>query len=853
MDDEIRNIDFKSYKNGWPIIENAISNTKTSVNRLRKISFSLIFFTILAVWLSPEISGLFKPGKNDLVFYLASFNILFISIATSFVFFNIYKLKRHLKASEKAEFVSQKTSYRRIIENSSEAFFIIKQIHEANKESFFIFENNSSGLIFLNKANESIIGREISELFPESVSVDLIKKLHKSSIDKNNQEFEFEYVCSDFSSRGWYRCSIMPQPDRIALILRDITDRKKAEATLKESEAMFRALAETSVSLIFIIRGGYLIYANPAFQAVTGYEKKDFLNIDFTSILHPDQALNKDILKGIDAPFRDIIKIISKDGSEKWVDVSLAPINFDSSPAILGTALDITKRKIAEEELKESEVRFRTIFDSFPYAISLTEVESGKFINVNNQFCKLTKYSSDQIIGRTSDDLGIYSKQFRDAFFVSKLKEVGFVNNLETDFRASDGSLFNGSLFSRIIRIRNNDLVISVIKDITILKNLQRQLQQTQKMEAIGTLAGGIAHDFNNILVPIIAYTEMSMTHFDETDKLYHYLKNILKASNRAKDLVQQILSFSRHNEMTFEPILIQPVIKETVKFLRASIPATIEIKTLINNECGAIIGNPSQIHQIIMNLATNAKHAMEATGGVLEIRLEEKEIWPNDFNDMLDIYPGKYARLTISDTGHGIEQFLIDKIFEPYFTTKKDGKGTGIGLSVVHGIVKTYGGTIKVKSRTGKGTRFEIYLPLVHRVSVHEEEHCLCQESRGMEHVLVVDDEQIVVNAEKEMLERLGYRVTALTKSIDALDFFRMNHENIDIVITDMTMPKMTGAEFAMKILEIKPGIPIILCTGYSENFTEANANAIGIKKYIAKPFIMNRLAVSVREALSS
>jgi CheY-like chemotaxis protein len=373
-------------------------------------------------------------------------------------------------------------------------------------------------------------------------------------------------------------------------------------------------------------------------------------------------------------------------------------------------------------------------------------------------------------------------------------------------------------------------------------------------MEAIGTLAGGIAHDFNNILVPIIAYAEMSMVHFNENDKLYQYLSGILKASHRAKDLVHQILTFSRHNEMTFEPILLQPVIRETVKFLRASIPSTIDIRTSIKKECGAIIGNPSQIHQIIMNLATNAKHAMEKDGGILEISLDEKEIWPNDFNEMMDIYPGRYARLTISDTGHGIDPAVMDKIFEPYFTTKRDGKGTGIGLSVVHGIVKTYGGSIKVSSKPDKGTRFAIYLPLVHRVSVPENDHCICKGvGGGKEHILLVDDEPIVVSAEKEMLEGLGYRVTAMTNSLDAYEYFASNHDCIDIVITDMTMPRMTGAELSMKFLDIKPDIPIILCTGYSENFTEANANAIGIRKYVVKPFIMNRLAASLREVLEN
>ncbi|WP_198013936.1 PAS domain-containing hybrid sensor histidine kinase/response regulator [Desulforegula conservatrix] len=649
----------------------------------------------------------------------------------------------------------------------------------------------------------------------------------------------------------------MPLNNKVAVSVRDITDRKTAEATLVDSEAMFRALAETSASMIFILSADRkFLYTNPSFQKISGYSETELLNMQYEEIIHSEQksksAHIEEILQCLPkSPYRDIIKFVAKEGSEKWMDISVTYINLDSTPALLGSALDITERKLAEEEIKESEVRFRTVFDFFPYAISLTEIESGRFISANNQFSKMVKIRNDEIIGKTSAELGIYPDDFRNQYLVTKIKEVGFVNNLEIDFRANDGSVFNGSLFSKIIRIKNVEMIISVIKDITDLKTLQRQLQQTQKMEAIGTLAGGIAHDFNNILVPIMAYAEMTMECVDKSSKQYDYLNNILNASYRAKDLVQQILSFSRHNEMVFEPMFIQPIIKETVRFLRASIPSTIEIKANLDKKCGAIIGNPSQIHQIIMNLSTNAKHAMEQKGGSLEISLAEAEIWPNDFNEFTDLYPGRYARLTVSDTGHGMDNYLLDKIFEPYFTTKKDGKGTGMGLSVVHGIVKTYGGSISVSSLPGKGTKFDIYLPLVHKVAEKGASTVIHKKPAGIEHILLVDDESVVVEAEREILEGLGYRVSTMTNSMDAYAFFVDNPDKIDLVITDMTMPKMTGAELAMKILDKKPDTPIILCTGYSENFTESNAAAIGIKKYIVKPFVMQNLACSVREAL--
>jgi len=828
-------------------------------NKLRRLTASLTLFICLALWLSQNLYVIKYSWNNSPAFYLSCFNSFIISMGIILAFSKIWLIVRSTESKRLSDFCCEESNHRKFIEHSTEAFFLLNRVsNELYEDRLFFIEANRSGCNFLKKNEACIIGKDVSDLLPPSILEKFNSVIHKAFQDVKNYEFEFSSddlgLCP-----GWFRFSVMPLNDKVAVSVRDITDRKTAETTLRESEAMFRALAETSASMIFILSDDRrFLYTNPSFQFVSGYSEAELFLMQYEEIIHSEQKSKsvhiEEVLQCLPkSPYRDIIKIVAKDGSEKWMDISVTYINIDSTPALLCSALDITERKLAEEEIKESEVRFRTIFDFFPYAISLTEIESGQFISANNQFSRMVKFRNDEIIGKTSAELGIYPDDFRNQYLVSKLREVGFVNNLEIDFRANDGSVFNGSLFSKIIRIKNTEMIISVIKDITDLKTLQRQLQQTQKMEAIGTLAGGIAHDFNNILVPIMAYAEMTMGCVDKSTKQYDYLNNILNASYRAKDLVQQILSFSRQNEMVFEPIIIQPIIKETVKFLRASIPSTIEIKINLDKKCGAIIGNPSQIHQIIMNLSTNAKHAMEKDGGILDISLVETEILPNDFNEFSDLYPGCYAKLSVSDTGHGIENSVLDKIFEPYFTTKNDGKGTGMGLSVVHGIVKTYGGSISVSSLPGAGTKFDIYLPLVHRAVLKEELQISKKKPAGIEHVLLVDDESIIVETEREILEGLGYRVSTMTSSIEAYEFFVKNSDKIDLVITDMTMPKMTGAELAMKILDKKPSTPIILCTGYSENFTESNAAAIGIKKYIVKPFAMHKLACSIREVLDS
>ena len=377
-------------------------------------------------------------------------------------------------------------------------------------------------------------------------------------------------------------------------------------------------------------------------------------------------------------------------------------------------------------------------------------------------------------------------------------------------------------------------------------EKLESQLQQSQKMEAIGTLAGGIAHDFNNILSPIIGFTELSIQELHETHPVTHNLKDILQGAKRARDLVNQILTFSRQKEVKPEVLTFQPLIEESLRLLRATIPSSIDIHQDLEQTPICIFGNPTEIQEIIMNLCTNAYHAMKETGGILNVCFKRAESAPEPGRP-----PGEYCCLSISDTGTGIPADVVDKIFDPYFTTKDQGKGSGLGLSIVHGIVQAYNGYIKIRSNAGSGTVFDVYLPITDRETPKKAVGDKKVLPTGQERILLVDDETAIVKMVTKFLEKFGYEVTGLSSSVEAAQVFVANPSGFDLLITDMTMPEMTGAELAEKVLEIRPDLPIIICSGYSENVNRETIGKLGIKDYLDKPILIDELSVKIRAAL--
>jgi len=636
----------------------------------------------------------------------------------------------------------------------------------------------------------------------------------------------------------------------------EVIERRRTEVALQESEMKFRAVADSSPTAISILRKDQYLYVNSAWEHLTGYSKKDARTLSPLMVVHPDmrelaRKRAEDRTKGEQVISRYEMKGITKSGEVKWLDFSAIVIEFDGEPAVLTAANDITERKQAEKALRESEEKYRNILENIDDGYFEVDI-AGNFTFFNESMCKILGYSEDEL-------MGMNNREFMDEEIAKKVYKVfNEVYRTGEPTKAIDWKLTrkNSSecfLETVVSLIKDsNDQPIGfrgIARDITDRKQLEEQLRQAHKMESIGTLAGGIAHDFNNILGIILGNTELAMDDVPEWNPAKFNLKEILTASLRAKDVVRQLLSFARKTSLVKKPTNVIPIIEESLKLLRSSIPTNIEIRHSIPKNIDTILADPTQINQVLINLFTNANHAMP-DGGIVEVTLKNVELNKDAAAKYSELNPERYVNLIISDTGHGISQEKIDRIFDPYFTTKEVGKGTGMGLAVVQGIVKEHNGLITVESELGKGTTFSIFFPVVAEEAV-EETITDEQLPTGDERILFIDDEESIVKLGHQRLERLGYKVESETSPTEALAKFRSQPDKFDLVISDLTMPEMTGDRLVNEILKVRSDIPIILCTGFSEKVDEKKAKAIGAADYIEKPFNKNEFAFIVRKVL--
>ncbi|MGZ3647561.1 MAG: PAS domain S-box protein, partial [Syntrophales bacterium] len=540
------------------------------------------------------------------------------------------------------------------------------------------------------------------------------------------------------------------------------------------------------------------------------------------------------------------------DGSSTWV-LGQATAEFRDAGEIsgyVGTITDITERKRAEEE----RMHLATAIEQMAEGLIVTN-KDWVIQYINPAVERMSGYSRSELIGKHSR---ILKSDKHDRAFYKNIRETlarGEVWAGHLVNRKKDGAFYETEVTSSPVLDSAGNIMnyVSIHRDITREMRLERELRQAHKMEAIGTLAGGIAHDFNNILMAIIGYTEMALYKMPEgTTPVRRDLEQVLKAGYRARDLVNQILTFSHQSDQERKVIDIVPTVKEALKLLRSSLPSTIEIRQdiAIPPEKGVILADPTQIHQVLMNLCTNAAHAMRDKGGILSVSLASVEAATYLVSRYPDLKPGPYVRLTVGDTGHGVDPSILERIFDPYFTTKGPGEGTGMGLAVVQGIVKRHGGMITVQSEIGKGTSFHLLFPRIEQ-EIAQEAMVAEVLPRGRERILFVDDEKPLVDLGKGMLESLGYSVTIKTNSLEALETFRAQPDAFDLTITDVTMPGMTGIELAKELMAIRSDIPIILCTGFSELIDEKHAKEMGIREFVMKPFVIGKHAKAIRKVL--
>jgi PAS domain S-box-containing protein len=513
-------------------------------------------------------------------------------------------------------------------------------------------------------------------------------------------------------------------------------------------------------------------------------------------------------------------------------------------------AIDITERKRAEEE----RLRLAAAMQQTQEGVLIADT-AAKVQYVNPALEVITGYTRDEFIGRDADSFltGEHNGTARNP--IQDVVRNGSPWSGQLSRARKDKTSYEAELTITPVRNASGAIMsyVAVERDVTREVKLERELLQSQKMEALGTLAGGIAHDFNNILMPITLNTELALRSTGELNKTSEYLRYVLEAAQRGRDLVKQIITFSRRREQKREPVRIVPVIKEALKLLRASLPSTIEMRENIHDDpFEVMLADPTQIHQVLMNLCTNAAHAMREGGGVLEVSLTSVDLDQNAASSHADLKPGPYLRLTVSDTGEGMDREIMERIFEPFFTTKERSEGMGMGLAVVHGIVKNHGGAITVYSEVGKGSTFNMFFPRM-KGEFARENISPMDVPTGKERILLVDDEEPVLRSEQNMLESLGYKVIALAKSDEALKLLRAQPNEFDLVITDQTMPAMTGSELSRELLRIRSDIPIILCTGFSETVNGEKTRAQGIREFVMKPFTTREMAEIIRRVLDA
>lgn len=654
----------------------------------------------------------------------------------------------------------------------------------------------------------------------------------------------------------------------VEIWLKNVKRNNENLLALKENEAKFRTMFEKApVSYQSLDEDGNFIEVNETWLQILGYEKEEVIGHNFSEFLHPDW---KEHFKENFPRFKTVGEILGVEFQMVKKDGSLILVSFHGKVAKdhngdFGRTHcifnDITEIRRSEKRQEEYTRNLETIFNSTPNILMLVD-RDARVTDINKKGLQVLNRSKDELQGllcgdviqcvNCQDDLTCgetlpVCKQCPLRRIIASTFNTGHPHDDEEMTMAliSDGQTIERHFLisSALLTLSDSDNVLISMMDITERKRLEAHIRETQRMESIGNLAGGIAHDFNNLLFPIIGMAEMLCEDLPPNSPAHDNVQEILKAGQRGSGLVKQILSFSRQQNGTQKtPVQLQHLVEEVIKLSRHTIPADIEITHTLQPDCDPILADPTQIHQIGINLITNAYHAMDKTPGKIDIQVKQITLDPESLTDTFKT-PGSYALFTVSDNGMGMEPETVEKIFDPYFTTKEMGKGTGLGLAVVYGIVREHDGMIRVYSEKGDGSTFQIYFPII--ASSDRPYHDKAATTPGTIHntqhrssnILLIDDDAAILNLEKMMLERMGYHVDEFLNPLNALQAFNEAPHAFDLIISDMTMPAMTGDKLTQKLLAIRRDIPIIICTGFSERMNEEIAAKLGIAGLLMKP----------------
>ncbi|GAB4259928.1 MAG: hypothetical protein Kow0092_08460 [Deferrisomatales bacterium] len=726
---------------------------------------------------------------------------------------------------------------------------------------------NPAALALLGYARkEELVGRHPGDLSPERqpdgrTSREKAREIYALAQAKGSHRFEWVHTKAD-GEELWVEVVLTALPIGGRLLFHtlwfDITERKRAEAEREEAREFLDSIVENIPDMIFVKTAEDLrfVRTNRAGEALLGVPRSELVGKTNRELFPKEradayEATDREVLaRGelLDVP-EELFQ--RADGTLRVLHTKKIPLRGPDGRArfILRISEDITERKRAEERLR----RQAAAIEQASEAVVMTDTEA-RIRYVNPAFERITGYSREEALGRNPRFLksGRHDERFYRELWETlrsgRTWRGHFIN------KKKDGSLYEED--AAIFPLRDDEgrtlNYVAVKRDVTNEVKLERHLRQSQKMEALGTLAGGIAHDFNNILTPIIGYAQLLLDGIDGpiTDEQRHDLERIVSAGVRAQDLVGQILTFARRGERERQPVRVGPIVKETLKFLRASLPATIELRQAFETDQDTVVADPTQIHQVLMNLLTNASQALGEGGGVLEVGMKDAEADAGLGYLPPELQRGSYLLLTVSDTGPGMAPEVLERIFEPFFTTKAPGVGTGLGLAVVHGIVEGHGGAVKVYSEPGQGTTFNVFLPKAAGAGPVEAAP-EAEVPRGTERILFVDDEEAIAALGRKVLEGLGYRVEAATDGLAALRRFREDPAGFDLVVTDQTMPKITGAALAQRLTAVRPDIPVILCTGFAAAVAQETSLPRGVREVLRKPLTVRELGQAVRRVL--